>query len=74
MVTSMKILKALEHLSWEGSQALFSGAQCQDQSPWAHTGTQEAPAEHQDTLFHWEGDEWKFPSRALHRFKGIQFM
>lgn len=39
-----------------------------------HGHTQEAPAEHQENLFHWEGDEWNFPSRTLHLFRGIQFM
>ena len=33
-----------------------SGAQGQDQRSWAQTGTQEVPFEHQETLFHCEGD------------------
>ena len=38
------------------SQALFSGAQWQDQRKWAHTETQEAPSEHQGILSYCEGD------------------
>ena len=33
------------------SHALPRGAQCQDQSPWAHAGTQEGPSAQQETLF-----------------------
>ena len=29
-------------------QALSSGAQCQDKRPWAQTGAQEVPSEHQE--------------------------
>ena len=36
---------------------LFSGAQWQDQRPWAHTETREVPSEHQETLFYCEGDQ-----------------
>ncbi len=39
------------------SQALFSGAQWQDQRQWAQTETQEVPSEHQETLFHSESEE-----------------
>ena len=38
------------------SQALFSGAQWQDQSHLAQTETQEVASQHQETLFHCEGD------------------
>ena len=39
-----------------GSQALFSGAKCQDNRQWAQTETQEAPSEHQETLFQCAGE------------------
>jgi len=38
------------------SQALFSGAQCQDWRQWAQPETQEVPFEHQETVFHCDGD------------------
>jgi len=38
------------------SQALLSGAQCQDRRPWAQPGTQEAPSEPQAALLCWAGD------------------
>jgi len=39
------------------SQALFSGAQCQDQRQWAQTETQEVPSERQEMLFSGEGGQ-----------------
>lgn len=44
------ILKLLLYLSIQAFQALFSGAQCQDKGPWAHTGRQEVPSKHQEVL------------------------
>jgi len=39
------------------SQAPISGAQCQDQRQWAHSETQEAASDHQETLIDCEGDQ-----------------
>ena len=38
------------------SQALFSGAQCQDKRQQAQTGTQKVPSKHQEELTSCEGD------------------
>jgi len=38
------------------SQALPSGAQCQDQRQWAQNEIQEVPTEHQETFFYCEDD------------------
>lgn len=38
-------------------QALSSGSQWQDQRQRSHTETREVPSEHQETLFHCEGDQ-----------------
>jgi len=37
------------------SQALLSGAQCQDKRQWAQPETQEVPSEHQKTVLNCEG-------------------
>ena len=38
-------------------QALLSGALWQDQMKWAQTETQKVLSEHEETLFHCEGDQ-----------------
>ena len=39
------------------TQALFSAAQWQDQRQWVQTKAQEIPSEHEETLFHCEGNQ-----------------
>lgn len=50
------------------SQAVFSGAQCQDKRPWAQKGTEEFPSEHQQTLFHCEVERAQVAQRGCGGF------
>jgi len=46
----ISVHKSLREGSQRSEPGSVSGAQCQDQRPWAQTGAQEVPSEHQESF------------------------